>query len=298
MRWVPRRSLPTGVSHSGVPRCSVFLLLRELEHGWAERRGMLLEMYAAGISERVSLQRNEVCGDLPAAMVTKRPSQGWGWAGRCVINWAHGRVQSADVFWLAHGSLIFFIYVNRLYLEMGIFQSKSGFSASLENLKSLDTLGTLPAVGDGLGWRSVFSSERTWLSCPGRLLFLTPSCFRPGCFLPGRWGLWACTENPCYCNLLFLGVGRHSFSPLPLAKSFWLTLPCVLWTYSILILLLGLPFRRSPELTGHWVHRATSYIMWKETYWVWEGDPEKEENEVFAGNYYFLSSCFWWRCTP
>lgn len=29
--------------------------------------------------ERVSLQRNEVCGDLPAAMETKRPSEGWGW---------------------------------------------------------------------------------------------------------------------------------------------------------------------------------------------------------------------------
>ena len=83
----------------------------------------------------------------------------------------------------------FFLYVNRLYLEMGLFQSKSGFPASLENLKSLDTLGSLSAVGDGLGWRSAFSSERTWLSCPGYLLLPTPSCFRHGCFLPGRWGL-------------------------------------------------------------------------------------------------------------
>ena len=150
---------------------------------------------------------------------------------------------------------------------MGLFQSKSGFPASLENLKSLDTLGSLSAVGDGLGWRSAFSSERTWLSCPGYLLLPTPSCFRHGCFLPGRWGLWACnlssmrcTENLCYCNLLFLGVGRHSFSPLPhRAKSFWLTLPRMLWPYSILTLLLGLPFRRRPELSGYWVHRATSY---------------------------------------
>ena len=39
---------------------------------------------------------------------------------------------------------------------MGLFQSKSGFPASLENLKSLDTLGSLSAVGDGLGVEESF----------------------------------------------------------------------------------------------------------------------------------------------
>ena len=52
-----------------------------------------------GISELVSLQRAEVCGDLPAAVVTKRRPQGWGRAGRCGFKLtAHGRVQSAGIF--------------------------------------------------------------------------------------------------------------------------------------------------------------------------------------------------------
>ena len=99
MRWVPRPSLPTGVNHSGVPGCSVFWLLQELECGWAERQGMMLEMYATGICERVSLQRAEVCGDLPCCHgnQTNVPGLGLGWKV-CYKLTVHGRVQSADIF--------------------------------------------------------------------------------------------------------------------------------------------------------------------------------------------------------
>ena len=58
-----------------------------------------MEMRAMGIRELVSLQRAEVCGDLPAAVVTKGRPQGWGRAGRCGFKLtAHGRVQSAGIF--------------------------------------------------------------------------------------------------------------------------------------------------------------------------------------------------------
>lgn len=126
------------------------------------------------------------------------------------------------------------MYVNRLYLEMGIFQSKSGFS-SLENLKSLDTLGTLPAVGDGLGVeeRFLFGENLALLSWafafPDTQLFQAWvfSCLAAGASGLAISALWVAQRIRVIAASVPRG-GEAFFSPLPLAKSFWLTLPCVL----------------------------------------------------------------------